>query len=83
MYIFYLNRFELLIIGIGQDDVHLNFVNNSLFKRKDMKVRKEQIRLKQKGDKLILLIDSQQQAIVRKNAVNASDWEKLLNTLTI
>ncbi|MVT09462.1 hypothetical protein [Chitinophaga tropicalis] len=48
-----------------------------------MKVRKEQIRLKQKGDKLILLIDSQQQAIVRKNAVNASDWEKLLNTLTI
>jgi len=83
IYIFYLNRFELLVIGIERDEVHLSFVNNSVFKRKDIKVRKEQVQLKQEEKKLIFLIDGEQQAIVRKEAVNASDWEKLLNVLTI
>jgi hypothetical protein len=83
IYIFYLNRFELLVIGIEHDEVHLSFVNNSVFKRRDIKVRKEQVKLKQEEKKLIFLIDGQQQAIVRKEAVNASDWEKLLNILAI
>ncbi|MGN6491948.1 MAG: hypothetical protein ACTHLE_08125, partial [Agriterribacter sp.] len=29
IYIFYLNRFELLVIGIEHDELHLSFVNNS------------------------------------------------------
>jgi len=83
MYVFYLNRFELLVIGIELDEVYLIFVNNSIFKRKDIKVRIDQIKLKQEEDKLIFLIDGQQQAIVRKKAVHTSDWEKLLNILAI
>jgi len=83
IYIFYQNRFELLVIGIETDEIHLSFVNNSVFKRKDIQVRKEQLELNQEGKKLIFLINGQQQAIVRKKAVNASDWEKLLSALTI
>ncbi|WP_343703048.1 hypothetical protein [Chitinophaga sp.] len=78
IYIFYLNRFELLVIGIEDDELHLSFVNNSLFKRKDIKVKKEQVKVQRKDEKLIFLIDGQQQAIVRKKALDVSDWEKLL-----
>ncbi|WP_146154492.1 hypothetical protein [Chitinophaga ginsengisoli] len=79
--IFYLNRFELLVIGIEKDDVHLSFVNNSIFRRKEIKVRKAQVRLKWEGKVLIFLIDGQQQAILRKNAADAADWKNLLNGL--
>jgi len=79
MYIFYLNRFELLVIGIDGDEIQLNFVNNSVYKRKDMNLKSEQVVLKKDGEDLIFWIDGRQEAIVRKKAVKEADWDKLLN----
>jgi hypothetical protein len=82
-YMFYKNRFELLIVVIVAEDVHLSFVNNTIYKRNDIKVKKELIRAKEEDDKLVLFIDGEQQAIVRKKAVDASDWEKLLSAFVM
>jgi hypothetical protein len=82
IYVFYLNKLELLVIAIESDMVRLNFVNNTIYKRKNIIIRKEQITLKQETDKIIFFIDGEQQAIVRKKAVDVSDWEKLLHTFT-
>jgi len=83
IYIFYKNRFELLVININADNIHLTFINNSFYKRKDINVERERIKLKQDGDILSFWIDGQQQAIVREKAVSKSDWDKLLNALMV
>ncbi len=44
IYIFYMNRFELLVIGIQDEELHFSFINNSFFKRKDIKVRKNKLK---------------------------------------
>lgn len=79
LYVFYLNRFELLLLGIEQNELHLGFINNSFFKRNEIKINQDQVRVKRDINKLIFFIDGHQQAIVRKSAVSEIDWNKLLN----
>ncbi|WP_126249204.1 hypothetical protein [Chitinophaga rhizosphaerae] len=81
LYIFKLNRFDLLLIGVEQEEMHLSFINNSIFKRKDIRIRKELVKVTLENDKLIFSIDGQQQALVRKKAVSESDWEQLQKVL--
>ncbi|TWF32862.1 hypothetical protein FHW36_113117 [Chitinophaga polysaccharea] len=83
IYIFYLNRFELLMLGVEQNELHLSFINNSFFKRHEIKVDQAQVRVKQDGDKLTFFIDGQQQAIIRKSAISEIDWNKLLDQFNI
>lgn len=82
IYVFYLNRFELLILGVEQEQVLLSFVNNSIFRRKDIKTTKEDITVEQKDDRLLFSIDNELRAVLRKAAVDASDWDKVLQTFT-
>lgn len=78
VYVLYLNRFELLMIGIDQENVHLSFVNNSIYRRTDIKTTKSQITLRQDADKLMFFMDGHQQAILRRSAVAGSDWESVI-----
>lgn len=82
IYVFYLNRFELIFIGVENENVHLSFVNNSIYKRKDIKTPKDNITVEQKGDDLLFSINNKVQAILRKAAVDASDWDRVLQTFT-
>lgn len=75
--IFYLNRFELLVIGIEDQNVYMSFINNSIFKRKDIKILKENLDVKQEGDKILFSINNELQAILRKDAVTKSDWDRV------
>lgn len=78
IYVFYLNRFELLVIGVENEKVHFNFVNNSIYKRKDIKTTMDNITVEHKDDKLLFNIKNEKPAILRKTAVEASDWDRVV-----
>ncbi len=78
VYVFYLNRFELVFLGIENDQVHLSFVNNSIFKRKDIKATINEISVEQNDSKLLIFQDKKLQAILRKEAVDSSDWNRVI-----
>lgn len=82
VYVFYLNRFELVVVGVENNIVHLSFVNNSIYKRKDIKIAKDNIVVEQKGDKLLFTINGELRAVLRKEAVEGTDWERAVRTFT-
>lgn len=81
IYVFYLNRFELITIGIEDENVHLSFVNNSIYKRKDIKTTKNNITVEQKEDKLLFYINNELQAVLRKSAIEADNWNNVVNSV--
>jgi hypothetical protein len=80
IYVFYINRFELLVIGVEGENVHFSFVNNSIYKRKDIKTTIDNISVEQKDDQLLFHIKNERPAILRKTAVAVADWDRTVNS---
>jgi hypothetical protein len=74
LYMFYLNKNEVLTLQIEQSEVKISFVNNAVFKRQDMKLSKSDIICK-KGDELIKLQkDEILFAIIRSKSLTETEW---------
>ncbi len=81
LYIFYKNKFELLTVSVDGSTIYLSFVNNSFFKRPDIKTTKDMVKVEQGDGQLMISMDGQLQAILRQKAVPAESWSEINQVL--
>ncbi|WPV67567.1 hypothetical protein [Chitinophaga sp. LS1] len=83
IYSFYLNRNEVLIIKSDAEKIEFSFVNNSIFKRKEVKLTISEIAAVRKGEFLALSNHEHLFAVVRKKAITTTEWDELLVLLKV
>jgi hypothetical protein len=77
LYMFYLNKNEILTLQIEESEVKISFVNNSVFKRQDLKLPKSDIICKNEDEFIKLEKNKILFAIIRRKSMTEKEWSEV------
>jgi len=77
--VFYLNRKDLASIEYGASDLVFSFVNKSFFKKKDLTVKSESLKIERSNNCITFLQNKKVLAKLRRQSVSSESWIDINN----